>query len=973
MARLITVLVILLLGMPPSKHLELPDNVAKGLLEEYLASQVKTADYRAGVSQPVLFEPRPQIRPSSGTMDLLVIISKQQVNKEIGMLRQAISEWYEALKRAHFIMTKGEDREPFMDGEPIPSHHEKLRYEVERIKTFDRFPLDNPGDEVKFARDGRYLGDRGDWIACAFCNASTYGNAFMGKYDEKRHRSSITHYPTCPFKLGQPTDNVPATDEEAQAAVEEVYRNKEFALKEVPHREYQRAEGFSPGLQQLQPLDDMEEKMLANEVFQLMNRIVRVENNFDSYVNRSFHETGHQWELPETSRNPYAKARQRRRADTQETPHLEKPNFVELGPIPDQLVAFLQTQTNPITGLPLWDDERVKRFLWELTNSVAIGHAYHRINQINDKLGVLQRNDMLLDQKVHVLADNLDKTIVFAHALAGRTDLLREDMREMARATDAQFRGLYIGLRRMYHNRRCRSRLQAFQTMLTEVEGLITKFNRWLDAIVTGRVTPQMIGPDDMKTYLLEVEKELETMSGVDIPVDWRQSIWSIYPLIAMTPFLLPDFIVLSLQIPLIKTDVDLHLYSVHNLPAIHPKAGITVKYHLEGKYFAVTADNAFVAVPNEHSIRNCERTGRAVCPFKAPLIPRDTCKLCICALFDDIHEDQTERIKELCPVKISNHTQHKAVNLQEGYWAIATPSAFSMYVTCPDKTFFLKVQPPIGFVNLTGGCVGQSSHLFLPAEIHHTMVYHKEERREFIRDYMSVVQSYDDLKIWSYFNFSDETLERLAKQEDSPLPHLPPHLPMDVINKQLETFAWSKSTPWFKKKWIWIAVSVGVIGLIVIGLAFVLVAQRKGTLALSAFKLFRQAPSLSPQKDPEAPIPTAPLDKAQEAGETDTLDTFALDSEMEFDPDVKRELAESLRMVPGPDERSRQRLVRSPTPAPQRTQNHYSMVDISRTPSEGKMKRANEWGGSMQTFRTPKHPLLPTGSQKYLSYLQTK
>lgn len=966
---------VLAMGLFPSQNLELPDSVAHGLLEEYLASQVTKADYRAGVSQPVLFEPRPQIRPSSGTMDLLVIISKQQVNREIKILRTAITEWYESLKRSYFTVTKGEDREPFMDGEKIPTLHDKFRYEVERIKTFDRYPIDNRGDEIKFARDGRFLSRYGDWIDCAFCNASTYDNVIDGKFHPDKHLSSITHYPTCPFKRGQPTDNVPATDEEAQAAVEEVYRNKEFTMKEVPHRVYQKAQAVSPGLQQLQQLDDMEDRMLANEVFQLRTRIDRVESNFDSYVNRSFHEAGHQWDLPETSRNPYARDRKQRDTTPEETFDF-KPKHVDLGPVPEQIIAFLKTQVDPVTGLPLWDEERIKRFLWSLGNSIAIGHAYHRINEMNDKLGILQSNDLLLDRKVHVLADNLDKTIVFAHALAKRTDLLREDMREMARATGTQLHELYIGLRRMYHNRRGRSRLRAFETMLTEVERIVAQFNRWLDAIVTGRVTPQMIGPKDMRRYLTEIEKELEKMSGVEVPVDWKSSIWSIYPLIKMTPFLLPDFIVLSLQIPLLKTDVDLHLYAVHNLPAIHPKAGITVEYQLEGKYLAVTADNAFITVPDEHSVRNCETSGRAVCPFKAPLVPRDTCKLCICALFDDIQEDQTDRITELCPVRISNHTQHKAVNLQEGYWAISTPTAFSMYVTCPEKTFFFKVTPPIGFVNLTGGCVGQSSHLFLPAEIHHTMVYHEEERREFIRDYMSVVKSYDDLKIWSYFNFSDATLERLAKQEDSPLPHLPPHLPMDIINKKLGTFAWSKSDPWYKKKWIWITVALGIIGLMVVVLVYLFLIRGKGTMALAALRRLYKTPKSSLQKeDPEAPFPTAPLEKAQEAFETDTLDTFALDSEVEFEPEVKKELAESLRMVPGPDERSRQRQVRSPTPAPHRhrIQNHYSMVDISKTPPEDKTRRSSDWGGSMRTVRGFKHPLLPTGSQKYLSYLQTK
>ena len=56
--------------------------------------------------------------------------------------------------------------------------------------------------------------------------------------------------------------------------------------------------------------------------------------------------------------------------------------------------------------------------------------------------------------------------------------------------------------------------------------------------------------------------------------------------------------------------------------------------------------------------------------------------------------------------------------------------------------------------------------------------------RSVFLQQYAGLLQSYSDLKIWDYMNFSTTALDKIIVFQEEELPFLPKHLPMDLINK---------------------------------------------------------------------------------------------------------------------------------------------------------------------------------------------
>ena len=58
------------------------------------------------------------------------------------------------------------------------------------------------------------------------------------------------------------------------------------------------------------------------------------------------------------------------------------------------------------------------------------------------------------------------------------------------------------------------------------------------------------------------------------------------------------------LMILLIYSSLQIDLYKIHRLPALHPDLGVQLTYILEGQYLAISAHRPYVVIPTEHDIR---------------------------------------------------------------------------------------------------------------------------------------------------------------------------------------------------------------------------------------------------------------------------------------------------------------------------------------------------------------------------------
>ena len=58
------------------------------------------------------------------------------------------------------------------------------------------------------------------------------------------------------------------------------------------------------------------------------------------------------------------------------------------------------------------------------------------------------------------------------------------------------------------------------------------------------------------------------------------------------------DFLLIILTIPLTDQSLEMDLYKIYNLPALHPKLKVEFTYQLEGEYLVITKKNCMLHCP---------------------------------------------------------------------------------------------------------------------------------------------------------------------------------------------------------------------------------------------------------------------------------------------------------------------------------------------------------------------------------------
>ena len=82
------------------------------------------------------------------------------------------------------------------------------------------------------------------------------------------------------------------------------------------------------------------------------------------------------------------------------------------------------------------------------------------------------------------------------------------------------------------------------------------------------------------------------------------------------------NFLLIILTIPLTDQSLEMDLYKVYNLPALHPKLKIEFTYQTEGEYLAVSKSRLYAALPTAREIRICETTEGYLCLMNQALYP---------------------------------------------------------------------------------------------------------------------------------------------------------------------------------------------------------------------------------------------------------------------------------------------------------------------------------------------------------------
>ena len=102
-------------------------------------------------------------------------------------------------------------------------------------------------------------------------------------------------------------------------------------------------------------------------------------------------------------------------------------------------------------------------------------------------------------------------------------------------------------------------------------------------------VNPLLIPSDTLRKVLAQINEDMKRNPRLQLPEDSNTNIWNYYPIMKIIPIVMNDFLLIILTIPLKDHSLEMNLYKVYNLPALHPELKVEFTYEMEGEYLDIT------------------------------------------------------------------------------------------------------------------------------------------------------------------------------------------------------------------------------------------------------------------------------------------------------------------------------------------------------------------------------------------------
>ena len=234
----------------------------------------------------------------------------------------------------------------------------------------------------------------------------------------------------------------------------------------------------------------------------------------------------------------------------------------------------------------------------------------------------------------------------------------------------------------------------------------------YLRVLSSKQVNPLIIPPDALRGVLAHIKDDMKRNPRLQLPEDPSVNIWNYYPIMKITPVVMDDFLLIILTIPLTDQSLEMNIYKVYNLPALHPELKVEFTYELEG-YLAITKNKLYAALPTAREIRICKGSGGYLCLMNQALYPIERIEWCIYALFT--HNE--EKKKEYCSINTHRRDANKAQSLEGYLWAITDFKKGKMQIRCLTDTHVIDIKPPLTIIYVGDGCEAYSNNLFIPAK----------------------------------------------------------------------------------------------------------------------------------------------------------------------------------------------------------------------------------------------------------------
>ena len=286
--------------------------------------------------------------------------------------------------------------------------------------------------------------------------------------------------------------------------------------------------------------------------------------------------------------------------------------------------------------------------------------------------------------------------------------------------------------------------------------------NEYLRVLSSRQVNPLIIPPDSLRKVLVQVKEDMKGNPRLQLPEDPNINIWNYYSIMKVTPIVMDDFLLIILTIPLTDQSLEMDLYKIYNLPALHPKLKVEFTYQLEGEYLAITKNKLYAALHTAGEIRICKGTEGYLCLMNQALYPVEKIEWCAYALFTQ-NED---RERTHCTINTQKRDANKVQSLEGYLWAVTTLKKENMQIRCLTDTHVIDVKPPLTIIHVGNGCEAYSSNLFIPVKSELTGKDNAVVRHTYFQQFNEDYQN-----ITKYSLIEDLGLIKLTKKEIENLP----------------------------------------------------------------------------------------------------------------------------------------------------------------------------------------------------------
>ena len=281
----------------------------------------------------------------------------------------------------------------------------------------------------------------------------------------------------------------------------------------------------------------------------------------------------------------------------------------------------------------------------------------------------------------------------------------------------------------------------------------------YLRVLSSKQVNPLLIPPDALRGVLAHIKDDMKRNPRLQLPEDPNVNIWNYYPIMKITSIVMDDFLLIILTIPLTDQSLEMNLYKVYNLPALHPKLKVEFTYELEGEYLAITKNKLYAALPTAREIRISKGTGGYLCLMNQALYPIDKLEWCIYALFTN----NKKKKGEYCSI----NTHKRDAQSLEGYLrAITAFEPGKMQIRCLTDTHIIDIKPPLTIIYVGNGCEAYSNNLFIPAKSELTSMDSSLVRHNYFQKFNEQYQN-----ITRYSLIEDLGIVQLTPKEIAKIP----------------------------------------------------------------------------------------------------------------------------------------------------------------------------------------------------------